>query len=250
MRKLTDEEIEQTWRLIQEYYERYLSEQGVKRISLRKGSQYTKDALVLVYLAQGYPNTRWVSKEELTSFIRLYYPQTPDVQQARHLGPQKGYYVLSTRRGNHVGEFSEELRGESAYKLETLERSHPNYHPERRSVSGGDEFDFIKERYGRRCATCGSLEGERNFRYPNSITQLQKGHRNPRKPLQGDNIIPQCQFCNRADRNYWVYDERGRVVGVASAKVVIRSIEKGYINDEEAVRILEYLDRRLRRRQI
>ncbi len=61
MRKLTDDEIEQTWRLIQEYYERYLSEQGVKRISLRKGSQYTKDALVLVYLAQGYPNTRWVS---------------------------------------------------------------------------------------------------------------------------------------------------------------------------------------------
>ncbi len=56
------------------------------------------------------------------------------------------------------------------------------------------------------------------------------------------------RICNRADRNYWVYDERGRVVGVASAKVIERSIEKGYINEEEARRILEYLERRFRRR--
>ncbi|MCW7072031.1 MAG: hypothetical protein OCU12_06890 [Methanophagales archaeon] len=55
------------------------------------GSQgnYTKDALVLVYLAQGYQNTKKVSKGELTQFIRLYDPSVNDVQQARDTLPLK-----------------------------------------------------------------------------------------------------------------------------------------------------------------
>ncbi len=43
---------------------------------------------------------------------------------------------------------------------------------------------------------------------------------NPRKPLVADNIIPQCQKCNRGDRNRWVYDEKGRVIKVADSNVV------------------------------
>lgn len=42
----------------------------------------------------------------------------------------------------------------------------------------------------------------------------------PSKPLEPGNIIPQCEKCNRADRNYWIYDEKGRVVGIANEKVV------------------------------
>ena len=38
----------------------------------------------------------------------------------------------------------------------------------------------------------------------------------PSKPLEPGNIIPQCEKCNRADRNYWIYDEKGRVVGIAN----------------------------------
>ena len=43
---------------------------------------------------------------------------------------------------------------------------------------------------------------------------------NPKKPLVAGNIIPQCQKCNQADRDRWVYDEKGRVVKVANPSVI------------------------------
>ena len=45
----------------------------------------------------------------------------------------------------------------------------------------------------------------------------------PNKPLVPGNIIPQCEKCNRADRNNWVYDERGRVIKLANPDVIKRS---------------------------
>ncbi|MFQ3610943.1 MAG: hypothetical protein SNJ72_05525 [Fimbriimonadales bacterium] len=245
VKKLSEEEIQQIWEMIDQYYHNHLAERGVKRINLKdKNDKYTKDALVLVYLARGYPDTRWITKEELTAFIRLYYPNTPDVQQARHLGPQKGYHVLSTVRKNSISSLPKELHGKSCYKLESLETPHPNYIPSRRGAESID-FNNIKQKYGNRCALCGSVEGKPNLRYPNSLTQLQKGHRNPHLGLKANNIIPLCQFCNRADRDWWVYDERGRVVGVASSQPVIRSIEKGYITEEDARRIYEHIKKKL-----
>ncbi len=240
-RRLTPDEIQEIWGVIETNYEQHLAPQGVKRVNLKSSSGgYNKDALVLVYLAQGYPNTRWVTKEELTDFVRQFYPNTNDVQQARHLGPQKGYFVKSTVRGNHTESLPEEVRGRSAYKLESLEKAHPNYSPQRRTEQGVD-FESLKAQYANRCATCGSEEGKPNLRYPQSRTSLQAGHRNPHLPLEADNIIPQCQFCNRADRNWWVYDERGRVVGVASATPVIRSIDRGYITRNDLKRIYEHI---------
>lgn len=83
---MNEQEISKTFELITEYYEKYLKDYGVKSIKLKdsKGN-YTKDALVLVYLAQNYPNTKAISKTELTEFIRQFYPNVGDVQQARHL---------------------------------------------------------------------------------------------------------------------------------------------------------------------
>lgn len=42
----------------------------------------------------------------------------------------------------------------------------------------------------------------------------------PNKPLVAGNIIPQCQKCNRADRNRWVYDDKGMVIKLANANFV------------------------------
>jgi hypothetical protein len=42
----------------------------------------------------------------------------------------------------------------------------------------------------------------------------------PGKPLSAGNIIPQCQECNRGDRNRWVYDEKGRVIELANPQVI------------------------------
>ena len=51
--------------------------------------------------ASGNPFIRKeVSKQELTDFIRQFYPETNDVQQARHLSKQKGYNIISGTRGD------------------------------------------------------------------------------------------------------------------------------------------------------
>lgn len=151
-------------------------------------------------------------KGELTSFIRRFYPNTNDVQQARHLGAQKGWFIASGGRDNvHVKKIGE-------YRLITLEEPYPHFKGHR--MKEKNDWDNIKSFYGNRCATCGSEEGKRNLHYTNTITKLQKSHINPLKPLSQGNIIPQCQKCNRAYRNFWIFDERGRIRALANASVI------------------------------
>lgn len=206
--KLSDKEIEDIYEFLKQEWEKNLRDKGVKLPRLRKpNGKFTKDALVLVYLARGYPDTCWVTKAELTKFVRQFYPETPDVQAGRHLGMQKGFYIVSTRRGNEgVSEKLKRELGGDAYRLKSLNQPHPSWLPKRQKVL---EFSFeeLKRRYHYRCATCGSKEGEENWRYPTVITKLQMGHMNPRKPLAPSNAIPQCDQCNRADRGKWVYDK-------------------------------------------
>ena len=48
---------------------------------------------------------------------------------------------------------------------------------------------------------------------------------NPQKPLESGNIIPQCEMCNRAYRNYWIFDNRGRVLAVSNPEIILQSPE-------------------------
>ena len=211
------EDIIATYEVVKEYHGKYLDAKGVKLPKLERGDNFTIDALVLVYLAQQYPNTKVVTKNELTKFVRQYYKDTPDVQQARHLAAQKGWYILSgTRKDNN----SLNLKS-GEYKLVSLVESYPNFTKERREYKeDGDFFELLKKEYGYCCATCGSKEGEPHKHWKNTKTVLQKGHMNPLKPLEEGNIIPQCEKCNRADRNYWIYDKKGRVVAIANEKAI------------------------------
>lgn len=216
IKKISDDEIKSIYRGISEYHSKYLKPFDVKLPKLLGQRGYTKDALILVYLAQGYPATKTISKSELTQFIRKYYPNINDVQQARHLGAQKGWFIVAGGRDNRDVHLN---RGE--YRLITLEKPYPAFQGHR--VEKTDNWEKLKAQYGYKCAICGSDEGEFNIHWPNTKTKLQKGHMNPRKPLVPGNIIPQCQKCNRADRNNWVYDERGRVIKLANPIVIKRS---------------------------
>ena len=100
----------------------------------------------------------------------------------------------------------------------------PDFNSNRRKDFSGD-FESIKAKYDYRCATCGSKEGEKHFIEKSIITTLQQGHMDPSKELKEGNIIPQCQFCNRADRNRWVYDAKGRVVEIAISEDGKRRVE-------------------------
>lgn len=214
---LSEKQIKETYDLITDYHTKHLASHGVKLPKLKNGQKYTKDALVLVYLAQGYPNTSVVSKTELTEFIKQYYPDTNDVQQARHLGAQKGWFILSGTRNDNT---STNIPAGS-YKLFSLEKYYDGFTAERREeLFTGDYWEELKRAYNYRCACCGSEEGKEHRYWKNIIVTLQKGHKDPSKPLEEGNIIPQCESCNRPDRNYWVYDDKGRVVSIANEKVI------------------------------
>ncbi|GIV09390.1 MAG: hypothetical protein KatS3mg019_1481 [Fimbriimonadales bacterium] len=164
---MSADEIEQIYHQVEELHQRHLKSQGVRLPSLRnRGGQFTIDAPSLIYLAQGYPNTRWVSKSELTQFIRQFHPDANDVQSARHLGMQRGFYFVSSRRGNCLPN-DERPPERSSYLLVTLEKPHPAFAQGRR-VESDSNFEATKKRYGYRCATCDSKEGEPNLRYPRS----------------------------------------------------------------------------------
>jgi len=218
-RQLSKNEIIKIYKMVCNYHKKYLNQYGVKlpRLTNAQGN-YTKDALVLVYLSQGYPKTKKVTKGKLTQFIRRYYPNVNDVQQARHLGAQKGWFIAAGGRDNRDVVLT---RGE--YQLVSLKKPYPAFHGHR--IEQTKNWGELKKQYGYRCATCGSKEGEPNIHWPNTITKLQKSHINPNKPLVLGNIIPQCQKCNRADRNNWIYDERGRVIKIANPNVIKRSSE-------------------------
>lgn len=212
-RKLSNEELSQQYNIIKSYYDKYLIDKGVKLPGLYRGNEFTSGALVLIFLSLGYPETEVVSKEELTTFIRHYKPTVNDVQEGRHLAAQKGFYIASGRRND------KHRVPDGCYKLITLEEAYPGFMQERRNSDSLD-WERLKEKYNYRCATCGSREGESNFRWPERITILEKAHMDPRKELTDDNAIPQCSACNRGDRNRWVYDSKGRVIKIANANVI------------------------------
>lgn len=72
---LNKKSIESIYKTVFEFHKKYLKQYGVKLPKLfSTNKKFTKDALVLVYFAYDYPNTRKVTKEELIKFVRSYYP--------------------------------------------------------------------------------------------------------------------------------------------------------------------------------
>lgn len=108
--------------------------------------------------------------------------------------------------------------------LKTISEPYPSFKTLKRTETLNDStWDDLKKMYNYRCATCGSKEGDLNFLYPASTTHLQQGHKDPSKPLDLNNTIPQCPFCNRASRNYFVFDNKGRVEKIYDPHFVLRS---------------------------
>ena len=232
---MNQRDLEKQYQLIKNYHEKYLKTCGVKLPTFG-----TKDALVLIKLSEGYPNTKVVSKSELTTFMRQFYPDIIDVQQARHLGQQKGWNIASGTRGDDANIPA------GSYKLISLETPYPGFCVDRRAGFEGD-FEEIKKQYDYRCATCGAKEGEKHFFRKSVTVQLQEGHMDCTKQLAEGNIIPQCQICNRPDRNRWIFDITGRVIEVAptndGARIVERFLEKASPEIRNEIRkCLEKLD--------
>jgi len=217
MTQIENSEISTLYARIRDLHHEYLHHFGVKLLKLKSGSKYTKDALVLCYLFKNIGEP--VSKSDLTDFVRQHFPDTNDVQQARHLGRQKGFYIVSGTRGDmldKIPSLSEISLGKNDYCLVNLKEPYPGYSgiDGHRSSRGGSNLKDLIRNYNFRCATCGSEQNEGNLLNPMVKTQLQAGHMDPNFPLSEKNTIPQCSECNRAYRDWFIFDGNGRVVDI------------------------------------
>ncbi len=206
-------EIEKEWKINLEKYD-------VRLPRLVSGRKYTINALVRIYLYKKMGKT--VSKQEITEFLKDMGYNVNDMQQARHLAQQSGWYILSGTRGDSECEALNIKSGE--YMLKTIKEPYPSYKNMKRTETlNVSSWEELKEKYDYRCATCGSKEGEKSFLYPATTVTLQQGHKDPSEPLSLENTIPQCSFCNRASRNYFVFDNKGRVEKINDPQFVLRS---------------------------
>lgn len=207
-KSLSEDELKDLYKAIANAHALHLAKHDIPLPKLEVSGSFTKNAIVLAVLFkyQGQP----VSKEELTGIIKNWYPATNDVQQARHLGRQKGWHIISGTRGDR-GERGPNVitLAQGQYILVSLESPYPGYRTRRSPLTA--DFAELKAAYDFRCATCGSQEGEPNLLNPSRTTQLQAGHMDPRIDMIPGNTIPQCQECNQAYRDWFVFDERGRV---------------------------------------
>jgi len=215
---MSPEERGQWYQTVKEEHDTHLQQFDVK---LPKAN--SARALQLIFLRK-YMGTL-VHKDTISAFITNVSPNYGKDQQIRHLASD-GWFVLNK---------GDKIRGEETpvpngyHVLVTTEEPKPTFlfkAIKRAGRMSAQNFEQLKHVYGNRCATCGSIEGKPHLQFPTKRTELQKGHMDPNKPLTLENTIPQCQVCNQTYQDDFVFDEKGRVITVASAKPVLRSDER------------------------
>ncbi len=203
----TPSELQKAWEDIQRLHTQYLA---VHEVIIPKVDDYAAHNRSLQLAVLWHYRDREVHKDEVSAIAQRDRPGAATDQQIRHLkrdgwdiGPKPGRHKLNPFRP------SQEFVNENARKRMRL---------------GAEDFESVKQAFGGRCATCGATEGEPDPRYGSNVVRLQRGHRDPHEAGDDpENIIPQCQFCNQAYRNDFVFDEKGRATAVASVRPVSRA---------------------------
>lgn len=207
----SQDELQQAWEDLCNIHAQYLEEHGVLIPGV---SQYNQTAKSIWLSVLHYCKNEEVHKDFISQVCQRDKPDLGQDQQVRHLKRDGWYLVEDTRRGYH--------------RLDPYQPS-PEWETDKKRRDGrldAQTFGDLKAVYGMRCATCGAEAGKPNPRYGKDKVVLQQGHRDPSKPATDmDNIIPQCQFCNRAYRDDFVFDEKGRVSAIASVRPVRKAAE-------------------------
>ena len=173
---------------LEEAWRENLKSHGVK---LPREGSISRDTLEVLYAHMA----EFISKLDINKSIGY---DGPDNQMQRGL-KRDGWHVIS------------DANRPVKYKLVDLNVK-PGWNPGKRKEQFFKGWENIKEAYDCRCATCGSKEGEPSFKDRTVITKLEKGHMDPSKQLTDINCIPQCTICNKAFRDWWIFDSTGRVI--------------------------------------
>lgn len=152
-----------------------------------------------------------VHQDTVSRINRQYLPNSATDQQVRCL--KRDGWNITGSRGDHA--LKDPFRPSEEYANERAKRQ---------GRLNAETWDEVKRTFGNRCATCGAVDGEPDPRYGADRVQMQQGHQDPQKASDAPlHIIPQCQYCNRAYRSDFVFDDKGRVTAVASIRPVRRA---------------------------
>lgn len=226
---ISDEEIIKIHKKILSSYKNFLQPYGVKPVWSESKAEMS-DAeilasisakefqLIFLYKHKG----KLVHKDLISAFVRKHIPNAGLDQQVRHLSSQFGWNIL-----NKSGKIpDEDITVPSGFHyLVSLETPNPKLVAQelkRVGRLGAKTFEQLKIAYGNKCATCGIEEGKKDSRM-DAIVKLQEGHMDPRKSLTLDNTIPQCQYCNQTYKDYFKFNEHGRVIAVNNPEILLQS---------------------------
>jgi hypothetical protein len=154
-----------------------------------------------------------------------------DPQILRHMS--NGYGYNARGRSGLLPNGTKVKMGE--YALVNMTEIAPGWKGHRQNLLQKGDWTDIKAAYNYRCVCCGSREGQANHRKPGTMTVLEQGHMDPKKPLGPGNIIPQCQICNKPYRDNVVFTSEGYVWALGNTVLVERSSE------DVQLEILQYL---------
>ncbi len=206
---LTRTELDKAWNEACEVHRQYLEPHGVK---LPKESSIKWVWVAVLFHFKG----QCVHKDYVSKMVQTIFPDAAQDQQVRHL-KRDGWYIDSTScsSGEHK---LDPYQPSPVFRQEQMRRS--------ASINATDWADYLSKT-GHMCFTCGAKEGQPDPRYLDDAIILQQGHKDPDKPINSfDDVVPQCQFCNRSYQNDFTFDDKGRISAVASVKPINRASEK------------------------
>lgn len=206
-----------------------LDEHGVVLPELVKKSAdgsttFAGGALQLIFLYKHLGEQ--VSREDISDYVRSIEPGLKKDQQARHLA-DKGWDVKKS--GKAKGRFKGDLVKPGHHVLASVDAPATDFMLKRLKRNGraaAKDWDALQAVYEHRCACCGKLQQGK----------LEKGHKNPHETPEIQNIIPTCGACNNWAADKFVFDDKGRVIALASPAIVLASAKQVQLTIYHALR--------------
>jgi hypothetical protein len=195
-------------------------EKNLKKHEVKLPNNNTNDYFQLVFL---YKHMReFIHKDVVSEFVKTMNTKAGSDCQVRQLA-LKGWYIL-VKNDKIPGTA---LRNPSGYHaLWSVDEAKPSYllsKRKRKSRLDAKTFEELKVIYNHKCATCGAEEGKLHPRETDKIVVLHQGHMNPKLELTIQNSIPQCESCNGIYKDYFIFDDNGRIKAINNPQFVLKS---------------------------
>lgn len=182
----------------------------------------TQQALALICLFQH--KGKLVSLEALRAFVRKHVPEGSHDIQPRHL-KYAGWHVLLSGKSNDILPLAVAyVDSQGKPRLREAHEKLPNGYillvsetspspdfvlRKRRGSLDRSSWESLVASCDSRCVVCREKKAH-----------LEKGHKDPSKGYELDNIIPMCSECNNWASSDVIFDDSGRIIALASPRFV------------------------------